>query len=111
MQKDIFFSTYEDFDKSVIIEIIDIYLNEYQTKLEELLLLINSGDFESVKKAAHSIKGSNSVFYDPISTESAFKIEHFEQKDIEKLKSLFSALKQNMETLAKELITIKKSLL
>lgn len=111
MQKDIFFSTYEDFDKSVVIEIIDIYLDEYQSKLEELLFLINSGDFDAVKKVAHSIKGSNSVFYDSTSTESAFKIEHFDLRDIEKLKDLHSVLRQNMETLADELKSIKKSLL
>ncbi len=52
-----FLDTFQYFDKSIVVEIIDIFLREYPERLEALKKDIEAGDYDALKFDAHSLKG------------------------------------------------------
>ncbi len=65
VNKQVFLETYHYFDKSVIIEIIDIFLDEYQGKLEKLYNDVKARDFTGLRFTAHNLKGVVANFSAP----------------------------------------------
>jgi HPt (histidine-containing phosphotransfer) domain-containing protein len=57
-----FKKTYENFDREIVFEIIDIFLNEYDERVNKLNNLLNSGNLEELSKCAHAFKGVISNF-------------------------------------------------
>ncbi len=105
-----FTNMYENFDKEVIDEIIEIFIREYPTRIKELEKDIQAHDFDSLAKHAHSIKGVIANFYDEDARQMAFQLE-------KKGKSLDSSgldedlllLKKACEHLMAELNEIRKN--
>ncbi|HOI86328.1 MAG TPA: Hpt domain-containing protein [Lentimicrobium sp.] len=62
LDKQAFRETYHFLDKEVIIEIIDIFLSEYETKLQKLEQNLADGDLPGIRFTAHNIKGVVSNF-------------------------------------------------
>ena len=57
IDKEQFKSTYKPFDKEVVVEIIDIFIQEWPERYKELDKNIQNTDFESLRFNAHSLKG------------------------------------------------------
>ncbi|HAG15885.1 MAG TPA: hypothetical protein DCG69_05080 [Bacteroidales bacterium] len=75
IDKAIFASNYEIFDKEVVKEIMTIYVTEYPERMEKLEEAIIQGDFDQIYKRAHSLKGVTANFFDKESEEFARVIE------------------------------------
>lgn len=75
IDKAVFNSNYEIFDKEVVKEIISIYIQEYPDRMSKLEAVIQQGDFEQIYKTAHSLKGVTANFFDKESEELARTIE------------------------------------
>ncbi|MDP3462308.1 MAG: Hpt domain-containing protein [Bacteroidales bacterium] len=62
IDKSSFLDTFQYFDKEIVVEIIDIFLQEYPGRLVNIKKDIESGDFDALKFDAHSLKGVVSNF-------------------------------------------------
>lgn len=75
IDKQLFNDTFQYFDQEIVVEIIDIFLNEYKDRLKTIKDSIDAGDFQNVKFHGHSLKGVVSNFAAPSVQEAAKKIE------------------------------------
>ncbi len=108
----VFNDTYSDFDHSVIVEIIDIYINEHAERLEELEKNVKALNFDEIKKIAHSLKGTTSVFFDDTATENANNLEIMgKTMKEENLILEFNTLKKEVLRLVEDLKILKKNYL
>ena len=57
VNKQVFTDTYQYFDKSVIVEIIDIFIDECPDRLTTLEQNIKEANFDKLRFNAHSLKG------------------------------------------------------
>lgn len=48
---------FSHFDKDIVVEIIDIFLEEYDDRIDKIASFIKKHDLESLRKAAHAFKG------------------------------------------------------
>lgn len=109
IDKAIFASNYEIFDKEIVNEIINIYITEYPERMAKLEELINIGDLDQIYKTAHSLKGVTANFFDKESEELARVIEEKGRAgDTSNLKDLFTQLKASTDKLVAELENLKK---
>lgn len=69
VNKQHFYDTYQYFDKSVIVEIIDIFINEYAERFDKLTKNIADRDFQNMRFNAHSLKGVIANFSAPVPLE------------------------------------------
>ncbi|MCB9016715.1 MAG: Hpt domain-containing protein [Lentimicrobiaceae bacterium] len=69
VNKQNFYDTYQYFDKSIIVEIIDIFINEYAERFEKLTKNIAEKDFQNMRFNAHSLKGVIANFSAPVPLE------------------------------------------
>ncbi len=104
VNKQNFYETYQFFDKSVIIEIIDIFINEYADRFEKLDKNIADRDFQNMRFNAHSLKGVIANFSAPVPLEMIRAYE----------KSAAALLENNGEgfdeaTMVRQLDDIKKA--
>lgn len=122
-----FADTYVHFDRETVVEIIDIFLEEYIERIEKITNQLKNRDFEELKKSAHAFKGVIANFetecraYDEISeildeTHQLLESEDFddmteeEQEEImEKLRIKFSAFKRNSRQMYNQLKDIRKN--
>lgn len=112
IDKAIFASNYEIFDKEIVNEIINIYITEYPERMAKLEELINIGDLDQIYKTAHSLKGVTANFFDKESEELARVIEEKGRAgDASNLKDLFIQLKASTDKLVAELENLKKEYL
>ena len=104
IDKTIFASNYEIFDKEVVKEIITIYITEYPERMAKLEDVIEQGDFDQIYKTAHSLKGVTANFFDKESEDIARIIEEKGRaKDGIGLKDLFIELKKSTDKLVIDL--------
>ena len=122
-----FADTYVHFDRETVVEIIDIFLEEYNERIEKITKQLKNRDFEELKKSAHAFKGVIANFetecnaYDEISeileeshqlaeNEDFDDMTEEEQEEIlEKLSIKFSAFKRNSRQMYKQLKEIRKN--
>lgn len=96
-------------DKEVVIEIIDIFLNEYKERLTTIQKNIAEQDFAGLKFNAHSLKGVIANFMDPTTIEYSRSMdERAKLQDNNGLQQLFIDLKTATEALSIELSDLKK---
>ncbi len=82
VNKQNFYETYQYFDKSVIVEIIDIFISEYAERFEKLSKNISDRDFQKMRFNAHSLKGVIANFSAP---EPLELVRSFEKESAELL--------------------------
>lgn len=98
-------------DKEVIVEIIDIFLNEYKERLKTLQDNISAMDWANLKFNAHSLKGVIANFMDPQTIELSRALdERAKLQDDNGLQELYTNLKTATESLVAELLDLKKEL-
>jgi HPt (histidine-containing phosphotransfer) domain-containing protein len=112
IDKTIFNTNYEIFDKEIVREIIDIYIQEYPERIENLAKNISENDLESLYKNAHSLKGVTANFFDKDTEELARMLEtKGKDKDSTNLTEIFEKLKVTSAKLINELKDLKKEYL
>lgn len=96
-------------DKEVIVEIIDIFLGEYEERLMAIEKNISELDFTGLKFNAHSLKGVVSNFMDPVSIDMTRKLDDMaKQESTVGLQELYEGLNREITSLAGELRDIRK---
>jgi HPt (histidine-containing phosphotransfer) domain-containing protein len=70
-----FIDTFQYFDKEIVVEIIDIFINEYSERMESLKKDIDTLDFNALKFDAHSMKGVIANFVAPRPQQLAKELE------------------------------------
>ncbi|MDP2724422.1 MAG: Hpt domain-containing protein [Bacteroidales bacterium] len=54
---ELFNETFQYFDKEIVVEIIDIFINEYSERISKINEAIQTKNFADLKFTAHSMKG------------------------------------------------------
>lgn len=75
VDRKIFDDTYRIFDKSLIVEIIGIFIHEWPGRFENLERNIREADFKKLRFNAHSLKGVVSGFAAPLVYEKVKNLE------------------------------------
>ncbi|MFZ4545805.1 MAG: hypothetical protein ACOYN4_00140 [Bacteroidales bacterium] len=70
-----FNSFYQYFDNEVIIEIVDLFLEEYEGKMETLKKSIDELYFEEIQRNLSSIRGIIRNFYDPVADAASNRLK------------------------------------
>jgi len=104
IDKATFASNYEIFDKEIVKEIIEIYIQEYPDRMVKLEKDIQENDLESLYKDAHSMKGVTANFFDKDTEEIARQLEaKGRAEDSSGIAELFEQLKETSSKLIDEL--------
>ena len=99
---------FQYFDKETIVEIIDIFFEEYPDRAEKLKKNIQDGDFAQLKFNAHSLKGVVANFQDPICFELARKLDEMaKHQQSSGLITVFEDLDRACTKLMDELTALK----
>lgn len=102
---------FQYFDKEIVVEIIDIFISEFDNRFENLHKNVVEKDFIQLKFNAHSLKGVIANFMDPVTIDLSRKLDEMAKaKDEAGLKELFDNLYDASKKLLEELIGIKKEL-
>jgi HPt (histidine-containing phosphotransfer) domain-containing protein len=72
----------QNFSKEFIVEIIDIYISENDTRFTQMDDNVANKDFKQLQGNAHSIKGVIGNFCDPVAFESATNLDILAKKAI-----------------------------
>ncbi len=75
INKQEFLDTYGYFDKQVLIEIIDIFMDEYPGRFEKIRCEVKEKNFSELRFDAHWLKGTVANFCAPIAKEKAYTLE------------------------------------
>ncbi|MBU1369517.1 MAG: Hpt domain-containing protein [Bacteroidetes bacterium] len=104
IDKSAFLDTFQYFDKPIVIEIIDIFINEQPERMEKIEKAIKNKDFTALKFDAHSLKGviANFVAEEPHQIAKQLEMKGAEQDDSD-LEELFASLQTATEALLDDL--------
>ena len=102
VNKQVFTDTYQYFDKSVIVEIIDIFIDECPERMTALEQNIKEANFDKLRFNAHSLKGVVANFSAPPAFEKVKELEKTAAGLVEEKGKEF-----NKEALLESLATIK----
>jgi HPt (histidine-containing phosphotransfer) domain-containing protein len=109
IDKKIFAENYEIFDKEIVKEIIEIYLQEYPDRIANLRTNIHQNDLDSLYKNAHSFKGVTANFFDNDTVELARQLEtKGKEQDDTGLDELLGLLIESSKNLIDELKALAK---
>ncbi len=110
INKDQFLQNFQYFDKEVVLEIINIFIDEYPTRMQTIKKNIDELDFEQLRFNAHSIKGVIANFVAPEPQELARSMEmKGTHKEDEGLENMYIALKEKTDAMVEELKELKKN--
>ena len=109
IDKDQFRENFEFFDKEIVIDIINMFVDEYPERMQKIKQNIDDKDFDSLKFNAHSLKGVVSNFVAEEARAAAKKLEDKgANKDESDLDALFADMKQKITQVIDELSELKK---
>lgn len=119
-----FAETYQIFDKETVVEIIDLFIKEYDGRIEKIALYLDSENFSELQKCAHAFKGVISNFeteckaYEEISEienqcrdllMNNMKLDAKEANELaEKLMKIFVSFKRNSKQILNQLKEMRK---
>jgi HPt (histidine-containing phosphotransfer) domain-containing protein len=102
---------FQYFDREVVAEIIDLFLETYQQQLAELQRCIADNDCAEVNMHAHSLKGLAGTFVAPDIQVIAAAIEEMAEKgETTGLSELFTRLEHSTREMAGELKEIREQM-
>ena len=101
---DQFNENFQYYDKSIIVEVINLFLEEYESRISSLQKNIDEKDFASLAFNAHSLKSVISNYMAPSALEITRKLEELgKSQTAEGLNEVFSELKRITRELLLEL--------
>jgi hypothetical protein len=102
---------FQYFDKEIVVEIIDIFISEFENRFENLQKNVTEKDFIQLKFNAHSLKGVIANFMDPVTIDLSRRLDEMAKtKEETGLEELYDNLHEASRKLLEELIGIKKEL-
>jgi HPt (histidine-containing phosphotransfer) domain-containing protein len=100
------------FDQELILEIIDVFIREYQTRMKTLFVNIEEKDFLNLAENSHAFKGAISNFMASGPVDLCAKLERMAQQEkSEELEKIFLELKSATEILIVELTELRKEMM
>lgn len=109
IDKDQFRENFEFFDKEIVLDIINMFVDEYPERLQKIRKNIDEKDFDNLKFNAHSLKGVVSNF---VAEEARVAAKRLEDKGANKdeldLEGLYADLEQKTKQVVEELNELKK---
>ncbi len=109
IDKEQFTDTFQYFDNEIIIEIIDIFLNEYPERLDTISKSIEAVDYDNLKFNSHSIKGVIANFVAPTVVAQAKQLEMMgTDKNMDGAGELFEVFKKSVAELVEDLTEVKE---
>ncbi len=103
-----FLENFQYFDNEVVLEIINIFIDEYPERMETLRKNISEKDFDQIRFNAHSLKGVVANFVAPEVQELARQLEiKGTNKDLVDVEALFQELKEKTGLVVDELEGLK----
>lgn len=104
IEKDRFQENFQYFDKEVVLEIINIFIDEYPERMLTIKKNIDQNNFDQLRFNAHSLKGVVANFIAPEVQGIARTLEmKGSNKDMENINELYSELKEKADVMVKEL--------
>lgn len=108
INKEQFQENFKFFDKEIIVEIIDLFINEFDDRMKSIKDSIDNSDMEALKFSAHSLKGVISNFVAEEPRELAKKLEDkADNKDESDLVEIYHNLYASTAQLVDELKDIR----
>lgn len=108
IDRETFNMTYENFDKEVVVEIIDIFISEYADRMGAIRKALDEVNFDGLNKHSHSLKGVVANFYDDQTQQLARQMEMMgKEQKTEGAEELFGHLKSSTFALVEELKEIR----
>ena len=105
-----FLENFQYFDNEVVLEIINIFIDEYPERMETLRKNIDEKDFDQLKFNAHSLKGVVANFVAPEVQELARQIEiKGGSKDMTGMETLYEQLHEKADIVIEELKELRKN--
>lgn len=103
-----FLENFQYFDNEIVLEIINIFIDEYPERMESLRKNIAEKDFDQLKFNAHSLKGVVANFVAPEVQELARQLEiKGANKELANVEVLFNELKEKTGLVTEELKMLK----
>jgi HPt (histidine-containing phosphotransfer) domain-containing protein len=110
IDQDLFKQNFQYFDKEIVLEIINIFIEEYPTRMQTIKKNIDEKDFDQLRFNAHSLKGVIANFVAPEPQELARSLEmKGTNKEEEGVENLFSELKEKADLLVEELKELRQA--
>jgi HPt (histidine-containing phosphotransfer) domain-containing protein len=110
IEKDRFQENFQYFDKEVVLEIINIFIDEYPERMNSIKENIEQEDFDQLRFNAHSLKGVVANFIAPEVQALAKSMEmKGTNKDMQDINPLYDELKVKADVMVEELAELKKS--
>ncbi len=104
-----FIENFQYFDKEIVLEIIDIFLKEYSTRINTIADNIESCDYDNLKFNAHSLKGVIANFVAPKVERSARELEIMAtKKNLDGAKELFEEFRDRSSIMIDELAELRE---
>lgn len=105
-----FTDNFQYFDKEIVLEIIDIFINEYPDRIKSISENIEQQDFDSLRFSAHSMKGVIANFIAIDVQEIARDLEmKGANKDFTDVPELFETFKTKSATMLEELKALREN--
>jgi len=105
-----FNESFSYFDKEIVVEIIDIFLNEYEDRLRTIKKSIDELDFPNLKFYAHSLKGVVANFSAPKVQDLAKQLENKGADSInENLHEDFEELDKLVRSMVEEISVLREN--
>ena len=109
IDKDQFRENFEFFDKEIVLDIINMFVDEYPERMQKIKQNIDDKDFDNLKFNAHSLKGVVSNFVAEGARAAAKRLEDKgANKDESDLDALYADLQQKTQQVIDELNELKK---
>ncbi len=104
-----FIENFQYFDKEIVFEIIEIFINEYPDRMKSITESIANVDYDNIKFHCHSIKGVIANFVAPEVEQQARELEMMGSgKNVTGIDELFSRFKVSTVALIEELKEIQQ---
>ena len=109
IDRKVFDEQYKIFDKEFIVELIDMFLNDYKDRFKLLHNDVEAMNFPSLQFNSHSLKGVIANFWDPVTTELSKRLNDMAKNEIQSgLKKSLDELEAKTEILIEELKALKR---
>lgn len=108
INKEKFQENFKYFDKEIIVEIIDLFIDEFDSRMSTIKNSIDSLDMDSLKFSTHSLKGVIANFVADVPQSHARNLENkAKNNDLSDLDELYQQLYNSTEEMVEELKEIR----
>jgi len=98
-------------DKELLFELLDIFVQDFQVKREQIKEAVEKSDFEVIRSVAHSLKGASGNISAKLMRETFFDLEELgKNNDLTGTDELLSTMNQQFEALNERINQLKEEM-